>query len=195
VATYRLEEWPAKFVKAFTAAGNPHAGISGRRIAAEPGGGHLRAGQIGGRADLETDGGNITVGRQEIGQRAPRRRADRFGDVARLGSRGKPAAAHSHLYVSGPMEVESSAGRFALTRVAADGAGSDGGRHDYAWLNPSAVSGGQCNCRTIATTSGNGDIMCFYRAIAADIERQGGVRAEAKDCSRIRTGALQIRIA
>jgi TonB family protein len=77
------------------------------------------------------------------------------------------------MYVSGPMEVESSAGSICLTRVAGTVRAATAGGSIRAWINPDAPSSGGTVHLAGASqlTSGNGDIVVFLpRNLAADID-------------------------
>src|SRR5258707_288087 len=86
------------------------------------------------------------------------------------------------MYVSGPMEVESSAGSICLTRVAGTVRAATAGGTITAWINPDAPSsGGTVHLPGLSQlTSGNGDIVVFLpRNLAADIDavvESGGER-------------------
>jgi TonB family protein len=86
------------------------------------------------------------------------------------------------MYVSGPMEVESSAGSICLTRVAGTVRAATAGGTITAWINPDAPSsGGTVHLPGLSQlTSGNGDIIVFLpRNLAADIDaivESGGER-------------------
>jgi TonB family protein len=77
------------------------------------------------------------------------------------------------MYVSGPMEVESSGGSICLTQVAGAVRAATGDGTITAWINPSvASSGGTVHLAGASQlASGSGDIVVFLpRNLAADIE-------------------------
>ncbi len=133
-----------------------------------------RAGQIGGRAELETAGGNITVAHAGsfVSVKTGGGQID-FGEVrgsvhAQTGGGGIRV-----MYVSGPMELESSSGSICLTRVAGALQAATSGGTITAWINPEPPSGGG-NVRLAGSSqlsSGNGDIIVFLpRNLAANID-------------------------
>jgi len=77
------------------------------------------------------------------------------------------------MYVSGPMELESSSGSICLTRVAGALQAATSGGTITAWINPDPPSGGG-NVRLAGASqlaSGNGDIVVFLpRNLAANID-------------------------
>jgi TonB family protein len=86
------------------------------------------------------------------------------------------------MYVSGPMEVESSGGSICLTRVAGALQAATSGGTITAWINPDPPSGGGAVRLGGASqlASGNGDIVVFLpRNLAATIDAtvtSGGLR-------------------
>ncbi len=149
-------------------------GTASVRASLRTGGGHVRAGQIGGRAELETAGGNITVAHAGnfVSVRTGGGQID-FGEVrgsvhAQTGGGGIRV-----MYVSGPMELESSSGSICLTRVAGALQAATSGGTITAWINPDPPSGGG-NVRLAGASqlaSGNGDIVVFLpRNLAANID-------------------------
>jgi TonB family protein len=145
------------------------------------------AGQITGRASLETDGGNITVGRAAslVTVRTGGGQID-FGEVRGSVRAQTGGGGIRIMYVSGPMEVESSAGSICLTRVAGTVRAATAGGTIRAWINPDTPSSGGTVHLAGASqlTSGNGDIVVFLprnlaASIDATVESGGDNRIEA----------------
>jgi TonB family protein len=160
---------------ALTAGGHINTSNISGDASLRTGGGHIQvAGQIGGRADLDTEGGNITVraANHFVSVRTGGGQID-FGEVrgsvrAQTGGGGIRV-----LYVAGPMQVESSSGSICLTKVAGTVQASTREGTITAWINPDApTSGGKVQLAGASQlSSGNGDLIVFVpRNLAATIE-------------------------
>jgi TonB family protein len=160
---------------AFTAGGHIKTGSIHGDASLHSGGGHISvAGQISGRTDLETDGGNITVAQAGsfVNVRTGGGQID-FGEVrgsvrAQTGGGGIRV-----MTVSGPMQVESTSGSICLTKVSGTVQASTGDGTITAWINPDASSANGTVRLAGASqlASGNGDIVVFLpRNLAANIE-------------------------
>src|SRR5262249_38668572 len=128
---------------------------------------------IGGRADLETKGGNISVDKAAkfVSVKTGGGQID-FGEVAGSVRAQTGGGGIRVLYVAGPMEVESSGGSICLTRVASSvrAATSDG--TITAWINPDVQSSEKVHLAGASQlSSGSGDIVVYLpRNLAANIE-------------------------
>jgi TonB family protein len=160
---------------AITAGGHINANNIAGDASLRTGGGHIQvAGEIRGRADLDTEGGNITVGAANrfVSVRTGGGQID-FGEVrgsvrAQTGGGGIRV-----LYVAGPMQVESSSGSICLTKVAGTVQAATREGTITAWINPEAPSsGGKVQLAGASQlSSGNGDLIVFVpRNLAATIE-------------------------
>lgn len=161
---------------AFTAGGHVKTGSIHGDASLHSGGGHISvAGEISGRTDLETDGGNITVAHagSYVNVRTGGGQID-FGEVrgsvrAQTGGGGIRV-----MTVSGPMQVESTSGSICLTKVSGTVQASTGDGTITAWINPDAGTASSGTVRLAGASqlaSGNGDIVVFLpRNLAANIE-------------------------
>jgi len=154
---------------ALTAGGHINTGNIAGDASLRTGGGHIQvAGQIGGRADLDTEGGTnrfVSVrtggGQIDFGEVRGSVRAQTGGGGIRV------------LYVAGPMQVESTSGSICLTKVAGTVQASTREGTISAWINPDAPSsGGKVQLAGASQlSSGNGDLVVFLpRNLAATIE-------------------------
>src|SRR4029077_9577731 len=138
---------------------------------------------IGGKGELATEGGNITVGKAGnfVAVKTGGGQID-FGEVrgsvhAQTGGGGIRV-----MYVSGPMDVESSGGSICLTRVSGAVRAETGSGTITAWINPEGSRMGSSSTPHVASAavslsgasqliSGEGDIVVFLpRNLAANIE-------------------------